>query len=272
MADGDSPAGQGKGQPHRLTRRRALGASAAAAAGASLGGLTNGAALARERRRPMARDGRFEWGVSSGLPTPRAIVVWTRVGGLDRSSQIQLEVARDRHFRKVVERRRVTAAEEPRLHRARARQRAEAAARVLLPLLHPQVALAVGRFRTLPPADSNEHDPDRLLLLPELHGRLLQRPRAGSPKENDLDLVVCLGDYIYENATYEGPRQDTHRRQRRRRRAEARRVPRRSTASTSPTRNLQEMHAAHPFVAVWDDHEVEDNYAGDQASSSAEPA
>ena len=24
------------------------------------------------------------------------------------------------------------------------------------------------------------------------------------------------------------------------------------------------MHAAHPFVAVWDDHEVEDNYAGDE--------
>ena len=24
------------------------------------------------------------------------------------------------------------------------------------------------------------------------------------------------------------------------------------------------MHAAHPFVAIWDDHEVEDNYAGDQ--------
>ena len=26
--------------------------------------------------------------------------------------------------------------------------------------------------------------------------------------------------------------------------------------------DLRAMHAAHPFVAVWDDHEVEDNYAG----------
>ena len=29
------------------------------------------------------------------------------------------------------------------------------------------------------------------------------------------------------------------------------------------------MHANHPFVAVWDDHEVEDNYAADMASSNA---
>ena len=29
------------------------------------------------------------------------------------------------------------------------------------------------------------------------------------------------------------------------------------------------MHAAHPFVSVWDDHEVEDNYAGDQPDSAA---
>ena len=30
------------------------------------------------------------------------------------------------------------------------------------------------------------------------------------------------------------------------------------------------MYAAHPFISVWDDHEVEDNYAGDDPDS-AEP-
>ncbi len=29
------------------------------------------------------------------------------------------------------------------------------------------------------------------------------------------------------------------------------------------------MHAAHSFVSIWDDHEVEDNYAGDRPSSAA---
>ena len=28
------------------------------------------------------------------------------------------------------------------------------------------------------------------------------------------------------------------------------------------------MHAAHPFLSVWDDHEVEDNYADGQPSSA----
>jgi len=27
--------------------------------------------------------------------------------------------------------------------------------------------------------------------------------------------------------------------------------------------NLQAAHAQFPFIATWDDHEVEDNYAGD---------
>jgi alkaline phosphatase D len=37
--------------------------------------------------------------------------------------------------------------------------------------------------------------------------------------------------------------------------------------------NLKAMHAAHPFLSVWDDHEVEDNYAGTHPdSASTDPA
>jgi alkaline phosphatase D len=35
-----------------------------------------------------------------------------------------------------------------------------------------------------------------------------------------------------------------------------------STRSTTATRTLQALRAAHPLVAVWDDHEIEDNWAG----------
>ena len=38
-------------------------------------------------------------------------------------------------------------------------------------------------------------------------------------------------------------------------------------------KNLQNMHARHPFVVIWDDHEVEDNYAGTHPdSASTDPA
>jgi alkaline phosphatase D len=36
--------------------------------------------------------------------------------------------------------------------------------------------------------------------------------------------------------------------------------------------DLQAMHAAHPFVVVWDDHEVESNYAGSRATDRPEGA
>ena len=47
---------------------------------------------------------------------------------------------------------------------------------------------------------------------------------------------------------------------------EARRGPSRTTAtatpSTRPTEYLQRLHAAVPWLVTWDDHEVDNNYAG----------
>ena len=83
--------------------------------------------------------------------------------------------------------------------------------------------------------------------------------------EEDLDLVVHLGDYIYEGA------------------ANASRCPAATSATTSGPRrrrwtdyrqrlaqyrtdsDLQAAHAALPWIVTWDDHEVDNNYAGDVA-------
>jgi len=258
----------GEGADHRITRRRALGAAATGAAGISVAGLTNHAALARESRVPVARDGSFEWGVSSGLPQTNAIVLWTRVGGLDRSSKVLLEVAKDRGFSKVVERRKVTA-----------RKGRDFTVHAVVRKLKPQREYfyrfstresrsRIGRFRTLPPPDSNETIRIGFFSC-QSYTAGFYNAHTGLAGEPDLDLVVCLGDYVYENATYEGPRRD-------------------KTGNNGDgdvqlldewrqkyrlyqsDEQLQLMHANHPFVAVWDDHEVEDNYAGDMPSSAAE--
>jgi len=75
--------------------------------------------------------------------------------------------------------------------------------------------------------------------------------------EEDLDFVVHLGDYIYEDGpSAGGPRQhigdepmslDDYR---------TRHAQYRSDA------HLQAAHASFPFIVTWDDHEVENNYAG----------
>ncbi len=80
-----------------------------------------------------------------------------------------------------------------------------------------------------------------------------------------------LGDYIYERHFFDGPPErvdktgankdgnvqtlDEYRQKYR-------------LGQSDP--NLQDLHANYPMVSVWDDHEVEDNYAGNQ-QDSAEP-
>jgi alkaline phosphatase D len=252
----------------RLTRRRALGAAATGAAGVAVGGLTNHAALARERRLPVARDGSFKWGVSSGLPTPRGIVLWTRVGGLDRSSRVTLEVARDRGFRRTVFERRVNA-----------RRNRDFTVHAIVRDLKPQTeyfyrfstrnsSSRIGRFRTLPPPDSNEAVRIGFFSCQNWQAGYYNA-HTGLANERDLDLVICLGDYVYENATYEGPRKDKTGNNGD---GDVQRLEewRQKYRLYQSDEQLQDMHANHPFVAVWDDHEVEDNYAGDVPSSAAE--
>jgi alkaline phosphatase D len=89
--------------------------------------------------------------------------------------------------------------------------------------------------------------------------------------EEDLDLVVSLGDYTYEKTFYQGPpdRRDTLGANRD---GEVQTLPeyRAKYRLYRADRNLQAMHAAHPFVAIWDDHEVEDNWAGGLPGDAAD--
>ncbi|HYF45914.1 MAG TPA: alkaline phosphatase D family protein, partial [Acidimicrobiales bacterium] len=77
-------------------------------------------------------------------------------------------------------------------------------------------------------------------------------------EEEELDLVLHLGDYIYEYAAGTG----------RRRSAPENEVStladyRLRYASYKADPQLQAAHAAAPFVATWDDHEVANNYLGE---------
>ena len=76
--------------------------------------------------------------------------------------------------------------------------------------------------------------------------------------EDDLDLIVHLGDYIYESDW--GPKVRFH-------------LPepvtleqyRNQHALYKSDRSLQAAHAWHPFAVTWDDHEVDNDYAAEHA-------
>ncbi len=245
-----------------LRRRELLIAGAAGGAALTLANPLNYSAIARGRRRPVARGGKFAAGVMSGLPTDRGITLWTRLSGIERTSRLMVQVSTDPHFRRVIREKPVVA------HR-----RQGFAAKARIGGLRPHTEYyyrfytkgshsRVGKFRTFPPHGSRQ--PVRIGYYScQAYEAGYFNAQAALAKE-DLDLVICLGDYIYETSFFDGPanRADTTGRLNNGD-SEYLDEYREKYALYQADRDLQAMHAAHPFLAVWDDHEVEDNYAGD---------
>jgi alkaline phosphatase D len=250
-----------------LGRRQFL--IAGLATGVAATALPNYAAMARKRRTPVAKSGTFPLGVASGFPYPKGTILWTKLGETKHTSRLKLQVAKDQHFKNVVLESTVTARKE-RDFTARARIRGLQPAHEYFYRFHTKdKGSPVGRFRTAPPHDSNT--PLRIAFLScQSFEAGFYNAQAAIAKEPDIDLVLHLGDYIYESHYYDGARPDTsgfnHD-------GNVEYLPeyRQKYNLYKNDPDLQAMHAAHNFVSVWDDHEVEDNYADGLASSHAQP-
>jgi alkaline phosphatase D len=243
-----------------ISRREFL--VAGSAAGLALAGPINYAALARQKRLPLAQGGKFAHGVAAGFPSPKAITLWTRLSEIDRSSKLMVEIATDKGFNRVVESVAVRA-EKSRDYTVHHRVKGlDPGEQYFYRFFTDTKQSRVGKFRTAPPTDSKETIRIGFFACQNWNAGFFNA-QAGLAKEKDLDLVLCLGDYIYEKGTYEGPRTDStgvngdgdvqtldEYRQKYR--------------LYQSDKALQDMKAEHPFVMIWDDHEVEDNYAGDE--------
>lgn len=251
--------------------RRAFLASSAGLLAAGPGALARRRDPTAARPAPeLARGGEFPQGVMAGQPAPHAATLWVQHANAERPGPLQLEVAADPAFARVVHRERVT----PGVTTAIARRR------VLTQRLRPgrpywyRFATAdgsspVGRFRTLPPADSA--DPVRIGVFScQMFFLGYFTGHAALAEEDDLDLVVCLGDYIYEtylDLTRTEPRPDGADGG-----AETLAEYRAKYAAYRTDPDLRAMHAAHAFLPMWDDHEVANDYSGtDVAAGQREP-
>ena len=254
-----------------LTRRAVLAGGAGAAA---VAGTTARSAAAC----PAAAHQPFQHGVASGDPLPGAVVLWTRVtptpeatpgSGLGPAVTVSWEVAADARFRDVVRRGRV-GTDAGRDHTVKLDATA----------LRPDTAYffrftldgqrsPVGRTRTAP---ADTADPDHLrfgvVSCANLQAGWFSAYRHLAARE-DLQAVIHLGDYLYEYAPgeYGYGRANTDIRPH---------VPAREMVSLADyrqrhaqykaDRDLQALHARHPFIVTWDDHEV----ANDQWRDGAE--
>ena len=212
----------------------------------------------------------FTLGVASGDPSPDGVVLWTRLapdvsngGGMpDREVPVRWEVARDESFRRVVQ------------------EGVESARPELGHSVHVEVeGLEPGReyyyrFKAgseLSPTGRTKTAPASSAAVSEMtfafascqqyeHGYFTAYRRMA---EEDLDLVVHLGDYIYEYGTYEDLAPNGNVRVHGSPRVQTLQDYRDRYALYRRDEDLQAAHAAFPWIVTWDDHEAENNYAGE---------
>lgn len=242
---------------------------------AALGGMMAlPGAMAAPPERAIA-DYPFRLGVSSGFPTHRAVVLWTRLaprpdqpdGGLPPEDlSLRYEVAKDAGFRRIVARGRATAS-------AHFGHSVHLTVRGLEPardywyrFMLGQHVSGVGRTRTLPDPRA-EVESLRMIVASCQHYEQAQYAAWRHAAADAPDLTLFLGDYIYESAS---------------RMSQVRRhtggVPRtladfrQRYALYQQDPALQAAHAASPWLVMWDDHEVQNDYAGVHPGYEEDPA
>jgi alkaline phosphatase D len=245
----------------RASRRQVLVASTAAGATFLVGRF--GRAQSQQHGHP------FTLGVASGYPLPDGFVLWTRLapvplapdgfGGLFEAVPVLWEVATDGDMKTVI-RRGTTEAVRASAHSVHVEVSGLQPGR---PYWYRFTALGeqsqIGRTRTAPaPDDANAAL--RFAFASCSHWEFGYFSAYRHMAEADLDLVIFLGDYIYEYTVPD---------------AFADRIVRKHDGPTATDlvgfRNrhalyrtdpdLQALHASAPCLVTWDDHEVENDYA-----------
>lgn len=226
----------------------------------------------RVRHRPRFQDDPFSLGVASGDPTPDAVMLWTRLAprplepgyGMDGvRTAVTWQVAADEGFQRIVQTGRATAAPELGHSVHVDVQGLEPDRWYWYRFLSGDATSAVGRTRTAPP-DSGVA-PLRLGFVSCQNYEQGLFTAYEHLAAESLDLVAHLGDYIYEYSGVDG-------RVRRHATAEIQSLEdyRIRYAQYKADAQLQAAHAACPWLVTWDDHEVDNNYAGDVGENGME--
>jgi alkaline phosphatase D len=217
------------------------------------------------RRQIVLSGDPFQLGVASGDPSPDGFVIWTRLapephqgGGMPPENvAVDWEIADDEHFRAVVAR--GTELATPELaHSVHVEIQGLPAGRwYWYRFMAAGATSPIGRARTAPASDET---PDRL----RLAFASCQHFEAGyytayeHMAREDLDLILHLGDYMYEYAAGKGQGLvRRHGEEKCRNLAQYRN----RYALYRSDKHLQAAHALCPWIVTWDDHEVENDYA-----------
>jgi alkaline phosphatase D len=253
-----------------VTRRRFLASASSLAGLVVLSQLPTTVAAAP----PRFSNDPFQLGVASGDPLPNGVVLWTRLapdplngGGMPNVPvAVSWVIADDENFRRVV-RKGATVATPELAHSVHVDVRGLRPGRWYYYRFKVGDYLSpTGRTRTAPPPGANV-DAFRFAFAScqDWQNGLYSAYRGMAAE--DLDLVVHLGDYIYEYGPQDGaPRQHDGPE------VDSLASYRNRHALYKSDTNLQAAHGAFPWVFTWDDHEVENNYADEISEDNVDPA
>ena len=236
-------------------------------------GSTGLATAKRDTSRKFSENP-FTLGVASGDPLPDAVVIWTRLapeplegdGDMpDRQVPVNWKVATDENMRDVVKDGAAIARQEY-AHSVHVDVHGlESNTEYYYQFRAGSSVSPIGRTKTAPAAGT-EVDEFNFAFASCQQRAFGYYTAYQNMVEEDLDLVVHLGDYIYEGDDqgplgrgHEPPRQCESLADYRIREAQYKSDP-----------DLQTAHAQFPFIVTWDDHEVANNYA-DEISQDDDP-
>ncbi len=255
----------------KFTRRRILQGGVGTLA------LTTAPAFVRALGDPVPGS-LFTLGVASGDPSAHSVVLWTRLapdplagGGLanTKAIRVDIEVALDPGFQHIVRAgRKWTRATEG--HVVNVQARGLPSDSILYYRFHALGQTSgIGRTRTFPGRfDSADHVRFAVVSCQNYNHGFYTAYR--DIVAQDVDFVIHTGDYIYEGGPpgtpiapgrgHDSPEIMTVEEYRNR------------YALYRLDPDLQLAHAEVPFLVTWDDHEVENNYAGLNDENGSDPA
>ncbi|MGO4409713.1 MULTISPECIES: alkaline phosphatase D family protein [unclassified Brevundimonas] len=212
----------------------------------------------------------FTLGVASGDPDPTSVVLWTRLApdpmaidfGMPQvPATVRWEMAEDEEFRRMVQ----TGVSE-------AHPDAAHSVHVVVEGLEPDrpyfyrfhagdASSPVGRTRTTPARDAQPQALRYIFAACQRYENGYYAAWRHAAADNP-DLILFLGDYIYEA----GPREGLPRRHPDEAAADLASYRRRYGLYKMDA-DLQAAHAAAPWMVIWDDHEVVNNYKAERSPS-----
>jgi len=212
----------------------------------------------KPRRASAASQYHFDHGVASGDPLVDALIIWTRVSGASGESvRVDWQIGSDAQMQRLLQSGQVvTDAKQDYTVKIDVRD-LPAGARLYYRFKVDGVLSPVGTTRTLP---TGKVDVARFAVVScaNYPAGYFHAYREVSERD-DIDAVIHLGDYLYEYGP--GGYATEYAEQ-------LGRVPkpaheiislddyRLRHAQYKTDADLQAMHAAHPVIAVWDDHEI----------------